>query len=180
MSDLRLSGLTFKATVSCLKSKNNSTSQVITRVLEGSQPTSCWEQNDLPEGALQTIKYYTKCLLLAGTYLPTQLETSCQKVAVCHTPGCPSECPVECPPHDKWSINICRIKNKVSLAAAGNRWRCPTAQLLVAAIQSAIAALSPSRSGCTHRPARISQPPPTPNFQCSAMNVGPCVIESVA
>lgn len=41
MGDLRLSCLTFKATVSCLKSRNNSTSQVVLRVLEGFQPRGC-------------------------------------------------------------------------------------------------------------------------------------------
>lgn len=41
MGDLRLSCLTFNATVSCLKSRNNSTSQVFLRVLEGFQPRGC-------------------------------------------------------------------------------------------------------------------------------------------
>lgn len=75
----------------------------------------------MPEGALQTMKYYTKCLLLAGNYLPTRQETPCRKGAVSHIAACPSECLVECPPHDKWSTNICRVENEVSPAAAGNR-----------------------------------------------------------
>lgn len=75
----------------------------------------------MPEGALLTMKNYTKCLLLAGNCLPTRLETPRQKQAVRHTSVCRSECLAECPPHDKWSINICYMENEVSLAAAGDR-----------------------------------------------------------
>lgn len=126
--------LNSRAAVSCLKSGNNSTSQAAVRVLEGPNPTGCWK-NDLSEGTSQTMKYFAKCLLPAGNYLPNRLETPCQKRQMHPIPGYLSECLAECPPHDKWSINICFRRSEVSLAAAGNRWQCPTALLLLAALQ---------------------------------------------